>query len=186
MLRPHCICFRRLLIATFESSLSFSPSFAFVVCCTFPSVLTALPSALTLLIPFLRSASSNDYDDDEEGWVGTPGFEYGGYTIEEYERIFAYKKEGTMTNIEEVEESKRKGIIKQLTQKMVYDAAHAVCPFKIGSKVLLHSSRQLTRMAEQLEENFTGPYIIHRLTKANTAYPTKMDGTVLKKTVSCA
>uniref|UniRef100_A0A914WGY3 Uncharacterized protein n=1 Tax=Plectus sambesii TaxID=2011161 RepID=A0A914WGY3_9BILA len=52
--------------------------------------------------------------------------------------------------------------------------------------VLLHSSRQLTRMAEQLEENFSGPYIIHRLTKANTAYLTKMDVTVLKKTVSCA
>uniref|UniRef100_A0A914WWA7 OTU domain-containing protein n=1 Tax=Plectus sambesii TaxID=2011161 RepID=A0A914WWA7_9BILA len=77
-------------------------------------------------------------------------------------------------------------VIEQSKKKTVYDAAHAACPFKNGSKVLLHSSRQLTRMAEQLEENFTGPYIIHRLTKANTAYLTKMDGTVLKKTVSCA
>uniref|UniRef100_A0A914XHI5 RNA-directed DNA polymerase n=1 Tax=Plectus sambesii TaxID=2011161 RepID=A0A914XHI5_9BILA len=41
--------------------------------------------------------------------VGTPDFEYGGYTIEEYERIFAYKKEGTMPSFEEVEESKHKG-----------------------------------------------------------------------------
>uniref|UniRef100_A0A914UNQ7 OTU domain-containing protein n=1 Tax=Plectus sambesii TaxID=2011161 RepID=A0A914UNQ7_9BILA len=41
--------------------------------------------------------------------VGTPDFEYGGYTIEEYERIFAYKKEGTMPSFDEVEESKRKG-----------------------------------------------------------------------------
>uniref|UniRef100_A0A914X4H7 OTU domain-containing protein n=1 Tax=Plectus sambesii TaxID=2011161 RepID=A0A914X4H7_9BILA len=41
-------------------------------------------------------------------------------------------------------------------------------------------------MAKQLEENFTGPYIIHRLTKANTAYLARMDGTVMKKMVSCA
>uniref|UniRef100_A0A914X393 Uncharacterized protein n=1 Tax=Plectus sambesii TaxID=2011161 RepID=A0A914X393_9BILA len=41
-------------------------------------------------------------------------------------------------------------------------------------------------MAEQLEENFTGPIIIHCLTKAKTVYLTKMDCTVLNKTVSCA
>uniref|UniRef100_A0A914X6G6 Uncharacterized protein n=1 Tax=Plectus sambesii TaxID=2011161 RepID=A0A914X6G6_9BILA len=41
--------------------------------------------------------------------VGTPDFEYSGYTIKEYERIFAYKKEGTMPSFEKVEESKRKG-----------------------------------------------------------------------------
>uniref|UniRef100_A0A914WUR3 Uncharacterized protein n=1 Tax=Plectus sambesii TaxID=2011161 RepID=A0A914WUR3_9BILA len=41
--------------------------------------------------------------------VGTPDFEYGGYTTEEYERIFAYKKEGMMLSFEEVEESKYKG-----------------------------------------------------------------------------
>uniref|UniRef100_A0A914UMV2 Integrase catalytic domain-containing protein n=1 Tax=Plectus sambesii TaxID=2011161 RepID=A0A914UMV2_9BILA len=83
-------------------------------------------------------------------------------------------------------EARENIVIEQSKQKTTYDAAHAACPFKVGSKVLLHSSRQLTRMAKQLEENFTGPYIIHRLTKANTAYLTKMDGTVLKKTVSCA
>uniref|UniRef100_A0A914V021 Uncharacterized protein n=1 Tax=Plectus sambesii TaxID=2011161 RepID=A0A914V021_9BILA len=43
--------------------------------------------------------------------VGTLDFEYGGYTIEEYKRIFTYKKEGMMLTFEEVEESMRKGII---------------------------------------------------------------------------
>uniref|UniRef100_A0A914UHT3 Uncharacterized protein n=1 Tax=Plectus sambesii TaxID=2011161 RepID=A0A914UHT3_9BILA len=41
-------------------------------------------------------------------------------------------------------------------------------------------------MAKQLEENFARPYIIHHLTKANTTNQAKMDGTVLKKIVSCA
>uniref|UniRef100_A0A914XA52 OTU domain-containing protein n=1 Tax=Plectus sambesii TaxID=2011161 RepID=A0A914XA52_9BILA len=95
--------------------------------------------------------------------VETPDFEYGGYTIKEYECIFVLKKEGMMLSFEEVEESMRKGII---------------------DKVLLHRSHQLTQMAEQLEENFTGPYI-HRLMKANITYLARMDGTVLKKTVSC-
>uniref|UniRef100_A0A914XAG7 Uncharacterized protein n=1 Tax=Plectus sambesii TaxID=2011161 RepID=A0A914XAG7_9BILA len=41
--------------------------------------------------------------------VGTPDFEYGGYTIKEYECIFVLKKEGMMPRFEEVEESKRMG-----------------------------------------------------------------------------
>uniref|UniRef100_A0A914XC38 Uncharacterized protein n=1 Tax=Plectus sambesii TaxID=2011161 RepID=A0A914XC38_9BILA len=52
--------------------------------------------------------------------------------------------------------------------------------------VLLHRSRQLTQMAEQLEEPFIAPNIIHRLTKANITYLARMDGMVLKKMVSCA
>uniref|UniRef100_A0A914UZ86 Ubiquitinyl hydrolase 1 n=1 Tax=Plectus sambesii TaxID=2011161 RepID=A0A914UZ86_9BILA len=52
--------------------------------------------------------------------------------------------------------------------------------------VLLHRSRQLTQMAEQLEESFIAPYIIHRLTKANITYLARMDGMVLKNMVSCA
>ncbi|KAL6723417.1 hypothetical protein Aduo_018427 [Ancylostoma duodenale] len=41
-------------------------------------------------------------------------------------------------------------------------------------------------MAEQLEANFTNPYIIDRITKANTVYLARMNGTLLKKTVSSA
>ncbi|EYB95489.1 hypothetical protein Y032_0159g3290 [Ancylostoma ceylanicum] len=41
-------------------------------------------------------------------------------------------------------------------------------------------------MAEQLEPNFTGSYVIDRITKANTIYLARMDGTLLKKTVSSA
>ncbi|KAL6742492.1 hypothetical protein Aduo_015636 [Ancylostoma duodenale] len=41
-------------------------------------------------------------------------------------------------------------------------------------------------MAEQLEPNFSGPYIIDRITKANTVYLARMDGTVLDKTVNSA
>uniref|UniRef100_A0A914WTT9 Uncharacterized protein n=1 Tax=Plectus sambesii TaxID=2011161 RepID=A0A914WTT9_9BILA len=40
-------------------------------------------------------------------------------------------------------------------------------------------------MAKQLQENVTRLYIIHRLTKANTTHLARLDGTVLKKTVSC-
>ncbi|KAL6735851.1 hypothetical protein Aduo_006258 [Ancylostoma duodenale] len=76
--------------------------------------------------------------------------------------------------------------IEQSKQKTAYDIAHAPPPFEKGSKVLLHSSRQLTRMAEQLEPNFTGPYIIDRITKANTVYLARMDGAVLNKTVISA
>ncbi|EYC37279.1 hypothetical protein Y032_0810g2463 [Ancylostoma ceylanicum] len=60
--------------------------------------------------------------------------------------------------------------IEQSKQKTAYDIVHAPPPFKKGSKVLLHNSRQLTRMAEQLEPSFTVPYVIDRITKANTVY----------------
>uniref|UniRef100_A0A914X9K6 Integrase zinc-binding domain-containing protein n=1 Tax=Plectus sambesii TaxID=2011161 RepID=A0A914X9K6_9BILA len=37
-------------------------------------------------------------------------------------------------------EARENIIIEQSKQKTTYDAAHAACPFKVGSKVLLHSS----------------------------------------------
>uniref|UniRef100_A0A914UYU0 Integrase catalytic domain-containing protein n=1 Tax=Plectus sambesii TaxID=2011161 RepID=A0A914UYU0_9BILA len=82
-------------------------------------------------------------------------------------------KNGVDKHNEEIDdcrsEARENIVIKQSKQNTTYDAAHVACPFKVVSKVLLHSSHQLMQMAKQLEENFTGPYIIHHLTKANTA-----------------
>uniref|UniRef100_A0A914UVU8 Uncharacterized protein n=1 Tax=Plectus sambesii TaxID=2011161 RepID=A0A914UVU8_9BILA len=60
------------------------------------------------IIMFDESEKSRGFGEDA---VGTPDFEYGGYTIKEYEQIVAYKKECMMLSFEEVEESMRKGII---------------------------------------------------------------------------
>uniref|UniRef100_A0A914VKX2 Integrase catalytic domain-containing protein n=1 Tax=Plectus sambesii TaxID=2011161 RepID=A0A914VKX2_9BILA len=47
--------------------------------------------------------------------IGSPDYKYGGYSMEEYERIFSYKRDGTVPTFEELEESRRKG--KQSTFK---------------------------------------------------------------------
>jgi hypothetical protein len=36
-------------------------------------------------------------------------YSYGGFSVEEYESIFKFKRDGTVPTFEEVEESKRKG-----------------------------------------------------------------------------
>uniref|UniRef100_A0A914XQJ1 RNA-directed DNA polymerase n=1 Tax=Plectus sambesii TaxID=2011161 RepID=A0A914XQJ1_9BILA len=48
-------------------------------------------------------------DENKRTPIGSQEYEYGGYSTEEYERIFAFKRDGTVPTFEELEESKRKG-----------------------------------------------------------------------------
>uniref|UniRef100_A0A914W5G1 Integrase catalytic domain-containing protein n=1 Tax=Plectus sambesii TaxID=2011161 RepID=A0A914W5G1_9BILA len=48
-------------------------------------------------------------DKNKKTPIRSPDYEYRGYSTEEYERIFAFKQDGTVPTFEELEESKHKG-----------------------------------------------------------------------------
>uniref|UniRef100_A0A914X037 Integrase zinc-binding domain-containing protein n=1 Tax=Plectus sambesii TaxID=2011161 RepID=A0A914X037_9BILA len=48
-------------------------------------------------------------DKNKKTPIGSQEYEYGSYSTEEYERIFAFKRDGTVPTFEELEESKHKG-----------------------------------------------------------------------------
>ncbi|MCP4491266.1 MAG: transposase family protein [Gammaproteobacteria bacterium] len=95
--------------------------------------------------------------------------------------------EDRMQKQENLHEMVRENIVhEQAKQKASYDAKHAPPPFHKGDKVLLQATRKRTRMGEELADNFTGPYTIAALTKANTAKLRDTNEKVLAKTVSLA
>jgi hypothetical protein len=77
--------------------------------------------------------------------------------------------------------------VEQAIQKEAFDTKKKPKPFKVGNKILLQNSRKLTRVAEELESHFTGPYFIDRITKGNTCYLIRTGTlTALRKPVSAA
>lgn len=85
------------------------------------------------------------------------------------------------------EEARKNINAEQQKQKDTYDEKRAHNhSFKKGDFVLLQNTRKRTRKGEELNANFTGPFIVRRVTKVNTAYLDSVAGKSLKRPVSCS
>ena len=128
----------------------------------------------------------DDLDDDETREM--EDVLAGKDSSDEDENRFANSTSQRRTSQEAKFQDARENIhAEQKRQKERYDEKRAHnYSFKKGDLVLLQNTRKRTRKGEELNAHFTGPFIIKRITKVNTAYLESVDGKSLKRPVSCS
>lgn len=98
--------------------------------------------------------------------------------------------EKQMENMISIREKALKNIeVAQARQKKYYDAKHCKDrgKYKVGALVLLKNSKKLSRKGSKMEQNWSGPYLIHDIVGKNTyRLCNRRDNKILRNLVNMA